>query len=427
MRARRLPAEATRSAVTVIDSAVSSASNFVLSVAVANRVSTEDYARYALAFALFVFGYGIWRAYSSESFLLAEHKMNIPVGRVISSSSMVGLVVLVVGLGATALVDDTTAPIMLAFAVSMPFLAAHDGVRYGLIGRGQPHRALLLDLGWLALMPIGFVLADQTAHVVLGWSAASLPSLVVGWFMLGRPRLDGGLEWLRLNKSEGTRFAAEFVLFTGSLQFVLLAVGLTSGLDEMGAYRGAAVLVGPPMVVMAGLVTVALAAGRGDIDPRAVRTRLLTLSAVGAVAGVGLAGALALTPNVIGELLLGVSWATSRDAAIPLALSVSGVAVVSVASAIFRVIGDSKSGFRYRVGSLIAMSLAGTIGSIFGGATGAGTFMAIAGALGSVITIAALLRAIDELPHLPAVPADRMTEPAQSERAHSDTPEGLSA
>lgn len=388
---------------TLADSAASSASNFVLGSLVAIRSTPELYGRFALAFALYGLTFGIWRAWATEPFLLGMRSRSNGLGSVIGACGVIGTVAMALGILIASGVDGTGRSLLLVVAVSLPVLAAHDGVRYCLIGTNRAHLALFVDGLWLALMFAGSIRIAEPVWLILWWSLSCGLTLLLGLQVLKWPSLFGGRTWLRQTRQVGTRFVFEFLVVTGSNSAIMFAVGFSSGLAEMGAYRGAAVLIGPVAVIMNGVVTVVLTMGTHSRDStqtgtteavsniRQVRSRVQKLAVLSWLTGVGWSGLVLIIPSVIGESILGETWDASRRAAVPLALAVGGQAMILVATAGYRLLGRINQGARIKATAMLLVMVISSSASFQGGAFAASAGFAVA-TIGLGTIIVALFR-----------------------------------
>ncbi len=375
---------------TLADSAASSASNFVLGSLIALRSTPELYGRFALAFALYSLTFGVWRAWAVEPFLLGVRSRSFGPGSVVGACANIGGGAMILGLVVASGVGGDGRSLILAVAFSLPVLAAHDGVRYCLIGSQRAHLALVVDVLWLVLMIVGSTRISTPTTIILWWTASGALTLVAGLQLLEWPTLSGGRSWLRQTAGLGARFVFEFLIFTGSNIAIMFAVGFSSGLSEIGAYRGAAVLVGPVAVVVNGLVTVVLAMGvthgsAGDdpksdrrIDVNRIRARVQKLAALSLLVGVGWSVAVVFLPSSIGERILGATWTASHPTAVPLSLAVGGQALISIATAGYRLLGQVDKGVRLKAVGVLLTMVGGSAASFGGGAFEASVGFAIA-------------------------------------------------
>ncbi len=413
-----------RSVVTVADSGVSSASNFVVSAAVAARLDADALGRFALAFMIYGLGYGVWRAFSCEP-ALVRGASDDDGGAVVAGSALVGLTIGLLGVGVSSLITDGGIAIPLFWlALGLPVHAAHDGVRFVAIGRGRPGVAFGLDLAWLAGMVPVVLLADTVVELLIGWVLLGLASLIAGFGILdGLRGARRGARWVWLVRRDGLAFVSEFLVAAASLQAVVLGVGTFAGYEQMGAYRVASIVVGPVQVVIIGLGTVAMVSGRrvraggGDLANHIDR-----LAALAYGAGLGMALVAGIAPSAPMRQLLGTTWDQARWASVFLAVAVGAIGVITVASSSCRIVDRTPLGVRLRAEAMLGIAVAGVAGAALGGAAGAAAAMALIGtaaagrslvqARGAAVDAA---EAAAPLAHDRPVPADRNPSRPNSE------------
>src|ERR1700722_7935227 len=160
-------------ALTVVDQGASSVSNFALALIVAHYSSASALGVFAILTATYVLSQGLVRSLSSDCLLtrsendegqrskyerggyLAAIVLSIPVG--VLAAAVSGL-----------LPHAFTLPFVI-FAVSFPLMACQDFARFIGISRYDPAYAIWLDLTWLVLFLIAYVVLKEQGLTTLAW------------------------------------------------------------------------------------------------------------------------------------------------------------------------------------------------------------------------------------------------------------------
>lgn len=309
------------------DQVLSSATNFVLTLAVARVVTPSVLGTFALLMAGLIVAMGVARALTSEvvAVRLATADPGYLRQRIrdaLGVALVIGCVASFVAVSASAAVGaaggDWRAP--LAMAVFVPFVLVQDTTRFALVSQKRPAHAFASDLVWaLVQLPATAALSVTGVHslwtYVAAWGIAAALAAGVALRSIGcLPRISGAVRWLRENRDLGVPFVIEFAAGQGAYQIALFVVGGIAGLAATGAIRGAQVLFGPLVVLSSGLTLAAVP--ELSRFPRTDNRRLVRASVFcGAMLGlVSLAlglGLLAL-PSRMGHAVLGSTWSVAR-------------------------------------------------------------------------------------------------------------------
>lgn len=369
------------------DQGLSSVSNLLLSVLVARAAGVAEFGIFGLVFAIYQLGLGSSRAFLGEPALIRISKDP----RTVHASGMLGasLALGLAGFLVCALAGFIAGPqgvLFFIFAVGFPVLMATDSCRYWLFAHGRPRDAAMVDLTWL-LAQLGaygvcVALGFNGANVVVStWLFGALTALV-GFMVVKRASIDlrAGWAWLKSARDLSFRFWGEYLTISGSQQSIVYFSVLFSGLGASAALRAGQVVVGPLSMVSMGVSVVALpelsrVAATGN-RVRLVR-RAALISAALLASTLVYSVAVMVTPEGVGEALLGESW-RSGLALVPLLLALTAVSNVAYgATAALRALEKARLTLRLRLITLpvslaaifvgAAMSPAGAvIGAIIG-------------------------------------------------------------
>jgi O-antigen/teichoic acid export membrane protein len=367
--------------MTLGDQFASSLSNLALSVVVARSVGTEDYGAFALAYAAYALVLGVARAMGTEPLLIGHsgHDPDAATGHgagAVGSSLVVGLAAgFVVALAGWVARGDAR-PALVAMGVCLPVLLVQDALRHvGFVSR-RPQIAVVSDVLWLAAFLAGALALGGSAPVggyVLLWGAGALAGAAVAVVLTRAwPSVTLGARWLRDHAKTGRRLTAEYVLVQGGPQAVLVVTTISTTLDDAAALRGASTLMGPAVVVAAGISVAVLPEG---VRIRAQLGRLRRLVAATTASLFVLAlvwgAVVSVLPESVGEQILGETWDAAREVTPPLAVAMAGTMAWSGLMVGMRALDAVRESLRATIPAAALLIVGGSIGGIVGGAHGA--------------------------------------------------------
>lgn len=380
-----------RAGWTVADQALSSITNFGLSVLVARSVDAAAFGAFSLAFTTYLILVGVSRSMTTDPLVVRFSASSRPIhrdasrqatGAALTLGLIGGLLCALVG----GLFGGRAGDALLAFSVVLPGLLLQDAWRFVFFSGSTPRQAFVNDLLWAVVQFTALailLIAGQPSvfALVMAWGGAAGVSAVAGCVQTRTlPRLQATPRWFRNHRDLGPPFLGEFAALSGASNLTFYALGALAGLAELGAVRGGYVLFGPLNVVLLGARLVAV--------PEGVRIRAVSLDALRrnarllagtlAVCAAGIGGVIMFLPASVGEWLLGDTWANVAELRAPLALMNVAIAVAAGPSFGLRALGAAKATFMTRV-TICPFILAGGIGgAAIGEALGAVTGLAIA-------------------------------------------------
>ncbi len=367
--------------MTLADQFLSSLSNLALSVVVARSVTTEEFGAFALAYAAYALALGVARAMGTEPLLIrhSHHDPDEAAGHgagAVGSALVLGLGVGLVLAASGVVVGGDARPALVAMGVCLPALLVQDALRHvGFVSR-RPQIAAASDGIWLAAFLLGALALGGTApvagYVLLWGGSALLGALAAAALTAAWPSVTRGVRWLRDHAKTGRRLTAEYVLVQGGPQLVLVVTTLSTTLADAAALRGASTLMGPAVVVAAGLGAAALPEG---VRIRTQRHRLRVLVAATTAALFALAlvwgAVVSFLPASVGEQILGDSWGAAREVTPPLAVAMAGTMAWSGLMIGMRALDAVRQSLRATVPSALLLVVGGSIGGVVDGAHGA--------------------------------------------------------
>jgi O-antigen/teichoic acid export membrane protein len=381
------------------DQAVSSLTNFAVSLYVARELGAVQYGAFSLAYVTYSFALNASRGLATDPFMVRFSAAELSVWRraVRSCTGTATSVGLVTGAGVLVtamLLAGTARSAFLALGLTLPGLLLQDSWRYAFFAAGRGSQAFLNDCVWALAMAPALIGLKLTHHgnvfwFVFAWGAAAWVAAAVGPLQARvMPRLSDSWEWVSRHRDLGPRYLAENTSNSGAAQLRIYAVGGIVGLAAVGYVQAASTLMGPFLVIFMGisLVTVPEAARVLRRSPRHLRLYCLAVSAGLSLAGLvwGIVLLVAL-PRGLGNWLLPSIWRGTYPLIIPLTISILGATVTAGAQSGLRALGAAKRSLRAMVIGSVAYLGLGVAGAIQGGALGTVRGVAVATWIGAAV------------------------------------------
>lgn len=377
------------------DQALSSLTNFFVSVTVARVSTAAGFGAFSLTLASYAMSLGLSRAVATETLVIRHSDLTVG-GRKANEAAAVAaafLVGLACGLCCALIglfVDPAFSRILFVLAACMPGLLMQDAWRVVYFVRGEGSKAFLNDLIWFGCMaPIVLALlflipSVGPVWITLIWGIAGCVAAGVGCLQVGIvPSLSDGWRWLRANWDLSSRYAAETLTMAGTIQAYFLLIGAVAGLAAVGDIKLVLVVLGPVNIVVQGIGMVAL--------PEVVRAsqrskHAMDLSAL-ATSAIVVAGALAwallvwIVPSSLWVTWVGPLWISASTLVVPLVV----LQVLNGANTGFymgiRATRQISRGLKIRVFSSLGFLVFSVLGAVRDGAVGAAWGLAIAALL----------------------------------------------
>jgi O-antigen/teichoic acid export membrane protein len=385
--------------LTVVDQGASSISNFALAIIVAHYSSASALGVFAILTSTYVLSQGLVRSLSSDCLLTRSEsdgalRSNYERGGYLAAIVLsVSVAVLIAGVSGL-LPNEFTLPFVI-FAVSFPLMACQDFARFIGIGRYDPAYAIRLDVAWLVLFLLAYVLLKQEGLTTLSWlfGAWSGAGALVGLWTLrahfARRRRRQLLEfWDRSERGVGLRFAGQFMLVTSWTYFVSYLLLFVLPLASIGVFKLSQLALGPITVLLSGVQSalIALATKRFQIDPHKA-VRFLLLGGIGSfVITMVWTGIVYGAPTHLMAGLFGHNWAAARTIVPYAGLAVAFASFANAAISGLRAMRAASENLRLSVLMVPFLFLFCLGGAELYGTRGAAGGLAIAGAIYSALS-----------------------------------------
>jgi O-antigen/teichoic acid export membrane protein len=358
------------------DQAVSSLTNFAVSLYVAHSLGPTQFGAFSLAYVTYSFVLNASRGLATDPLLVRFSGAELtPWRRAVTSCTGTALAVgLLAGLGmlaAAALLHGTSSVAFLAIGLTMPGLMLQDSWRYAFFALGRGGQAFLNDTIWALVMVPGLLYLrvshnENVFWFILVWGSAATVAAVAGPLQARVvPRLTDAWKWVSQNRDLAFRYLTVNTSNSGSAQLRAYGIGGLVGLAAVGYVQAANLLMGPFLVVLMGisLVTVPEAARALRKSLRHLRIYCLVLSVAVAVAALLWSAAiLVLLPRGLGHLVLRSHWEPTYPLVVPLTVAIMAQCFVDGASAGLRALGSAGRNVRAQLiqsATFVTLSLAG--------------------------------------------------------------------
>ncbi|MQA03026.1 MAG: hypothetical protein GEV07_09980 [Streptosporangiales bacterium] len=394
-RTRMLRGVVTRLSWGLTDQAVSSLTNFAVGVVAARTLDITGFGVFSLAFVTYGFAVNISRGLATDP-LMVRYSAVAPAtwrvgvarstGAAVGVGVAAGLLCLLIGLA----MDGELGAALLALGVVLPALLLQDSWRYGFFAAGKGGRACANDLVWAAALVPALAVAGMVPSVsafVLAWGAAAGVAALFGCVQTRiLPRPLAVRTWYVEQRDLAPRYLVENVSLSGGAQIRMYGLGAIAGLADVGAVRGAELLLGPFFMVLmgVGLFAVPEAARMLRRSTQKLTSFCLALGAGQAVLAMLWGAALILLlPDAVGRELLGASWEPAAALLLPASLTIMNASFGTGAGAGLRALGAARRSVRAQLVVSLAYVTGGLGGAVAAGAVGSAWGCAVATLIGA--------------------------------------------
>ena len=204
----------------VADQAMSSLTNFAVSIYVVHVLGAVQFGAFSLAYVTYSFALTASRGLATDPLMVRFSGTDLATWRrsvagCTGTAAAVGLASGACVLAAAAFLGGPVRAAFLALGLTLPGLLLQDSWRYSFFALGRGRQAFLNDTIWAVLLLPALVLLRVTGNAnvfwfVLAWGAAANIAAAVGPLQARvLPRLSGAWEWLSRHRDLGPRYFAE--------------------------------------------------------------------------------------------------------------------------------------------------------------------------------------------------------------------------
>ena len=379
----RLPwSQARRLGWGVADQAVSTLTNFAVSIYVARSLGAVQFGAFSVAFVTYAFVLNASRGLATSPLVIrfsgADHQTwRRATASCTGTAAVVGLAAGACVLTAAAFLDGTIRAALLALGLTLPGLLLQDSWRFSFFALGRGGHAFLNDLVWGVTLLPALVLLQMTGHAnvfwfVFAWGAAAAVGAAIGPLQARvLPRLSDARGWISRQRDLGPRYLAEGLSSAIAGQARTYGIGIILGLTAVGYIQAAATEMGPITVVFAGMGLVAIPEAARVLRRSPRRLPLFCMLVSGGMALAALAWGVVLVvalPTGLGAWLLGPIWRPAYPLVVPTMLWVIAGGLGGGAGAGVHALGAVRRALRVMVISSVLYVLFTLLGAVEGGA-----------------------------------------------------------
>ena len=362
----------------IADQAMSTLTNFLLSIYVARTLGAEQFGAFSLAYVTYGFAINASRGLSIEPLLIRFSGTDLPTWRratagCTGTALLVGLATGACALAAGRLVGGTTGLAFLAIGLTLPGLLLQDSWRYSFFALGRGHHAFINDTVWAAIQIPLLVLLKMTGHenvfwFVLAWGLAATVGAAIGSLQARVvPNLTAATRWLARHRDLGPRYLAENTGGNAADTLRSYGVSYILGLAAVGYIQAASVLMGPFNIVLfgIGMITIPEAARLLRHSPRQLPLFCAAVSAGLTFLALAWGAALLVAlPRGLGQLMLGSIWRPTYPLVLPATLSVMAMCATTGAGIGLHALGAARRSLRAVILTSVLVVACALIGAV---------------------------------------------------------------
>jgi O-antigen/teichoic acid export membrane protein len=376
----------------VADQAMSSLTNFAVSIYVVRALGAVQFGAFSLAYVTYGFALNASRGLGTDPLMVRFSGTDLPTWRravagCTGTATVAGLAIGACVVVAAAVLNGPAGAAFLALGLTLPGLLLQDSWRYSFFALGRGSQAFLNDTIWAVTLIPALVLLRRTGHAdvfwfVFAWGATASVGAAVGpWQARVVPKLVGAREWVARHRDLGPRYMAEGLSNSVSGQLTTYGIGLILGLAVVGYVQAAKTLMGPVGILFLGmsLITLPEAARVLRRSPRhlPLLCMLVFCGLTAVVLGWGIV-LLVAVPRGLGAWLLGPVWRPTYPLLLPQILYYVGLAFAFGMGAGLHALGAARRSLRAVVISSVASLVCSLVGAVADGAVGTVTGLAVA-------------------------------------------------
>lgn len=383
----------------IFDQGISSASSFLLVVAVARASDVTTVGQFLLAYLLYGFVLGVGRAIGGDVLLLRAAERPDEVA--LDCRRLLGLAValsgpaaVVFGLTALAAGSGALATSLLCLGGALVPVLVQDALRYCLFAQGRPSRAAANDALWLAiqlsLTAAVIVLWDPSspAPFVVAWAAGAVIAAAVGIWQTGLlPTLRDLRRWFTEDKGRVSSFFTDFSLMIAATHVTVYLIAVIATVEDVAAFRGMMLLFSPLDALFAGIRIMTLPALVRAITPggAAVRKLAYVVALASALVTAGWALVIVTLPDRVGRAVLGATWDVAEPLEAAIAVASAALFAALPLQAGLRALRSARRLVILRVIQTVLLFCGIVVGTWLDAAQGAAVGLAIGSAVGGLL------------------------------------------
>ncbi len=376
----------------VADQAVSSLTNFAVSIYVVRTLGAVQFGAFSLAYVTYGFALNASRGLGTDPLMVRfsgadPRTWRRAVAGCTGTAAIAGLAIGACVILAASVFHGPAAAAFLALGLTLPGLLLQDSWRYSFFALGRGSQAFLNDVVWAVTLLPALALLRRTGHAdvfwfVFAWGATASVGAALGpWQARVVPNLAGAWRWASRHRDLGPRYMAEGLSNSVSSQLTTYGIGLILGLAVLGYVQASKTLMGPAGILFLGMSLISLPEAARVLRRSPRHLPLLCVLVAGGLAAVVLAWGVVLMvaiPRGLGAWLLGPVWRPAYPLLPPQILYYLGLAFAFGMGTGLHALGAARRSLRAVVISSVMALVCSLLGAVSDGAFGAVTGMAVA-------------------------------------------------
>jgi O-antigen/teichoic acid export membrane protein len=369
-----------RLSVITIDQAIAGASNLLITLLAAQVLGTARLGLWGIVFLVYIMTNGVSRALICDPLLVHTDEAEERPGEVIGTSTLLGLALGTLLVGAGFLARLWQADLGNAFIVlgaCMPLLMFQDLGRYLGFATARPGRSLLLDSVWLVVQIAGVVvllaadLRTLTWFVVVWAGSGAISGLLLLWQYRGH-HIERTVAWLRYTWRFSWRYLISYSATQGSALAGSSAVGALAGARQLGGVTGTVFFARPFGTIQIAAVAATVAEiSRSGGEPHVARRRASKITTLTTVIALVNGAIMVALPDKIGHAILKDTWHVAQPMMLPTAVQLLALGVITGARAGLLGMRGIRRAMVIDVVSTVGVLGSTAIGAVINGALGA--------------------------------------------------------
>jgi O-antigen/teichoic acid export membrane protein len=394
----------------ITDQAMSSLTNFLLSIYIAKTLGAAQFGAFSLAYVTYGFADNASRGLSIEPLLIRfsgtdvatwRHKTAGCTGTALGVGIVTGGCAFVVGAVAGGAIGQAFA----ALGLTLPGLLLQDSWRYAFFALGRGYHAFINDALWAVVQVPLIVVLKISGHAnvfwfVLAWGAGAAVGAVVGAVQARVvPSLVRAKDWLVRHRDLGPRYLVENTGGNAADTLRSYSVSSVLGLAAVGYIQAASTLMGPFRVIFYGMGMLAIPEAAQILRNSPRRLPLFCAAVSIGLALLALMWGLVLfvaMPLGLGHLMLGKLWRPTYPLVLPTALYVAAGCAGIGAGIGLHALGAARRSLRATLLSSALIVVFAIVGAVAGGTLGTMRAVAAVAWVGALISWWQLRQALRE-------------------------------
>lgn len=321
------PLASNRGAGAVASQATSSLGNFYLVVLVAHTGGVKDVGGFAVAYALYTWVLGSWRATSLDP-LLSLEASGVAVGTAaaaVVTRCAVASGCALAAAGAVFFLSPFARPWTSLMGVVLPFLLYLDAARYLAIARQRPWIAARIDAVWTGpFLVVGSVcvLAHASPRGIFGvWLACGGLAAIASFGEAGLAFRGFRDDVMRAIATIRRVTSVEYALGSGLSAVLYLWGGVAFAASDNAGLRVAVTVWSPTVLLLTAIGNYNLAKYAAAAEPNRAHLLRRLAQALGLAVAVGVGVTLTLSLTGLGNSLFGAAWQPALGGLLPAGLA----------------------------------------------------------------------------------------------------------